>query len=1577
MPRIMRSAGVAAALGSAAALLTTCSLDELISPGPVGRLTTSISQIVDSAAVGSLEQRDVTIRVAIPGERAASWTAASASESPWLSLSVTSGSVSGSLTATLRPDNLPIGVYQDTILFKVGGASILTPLPVQFTIHPCPVVDISPDTAVTGSVTTASCTAPRLERRFAAVFGFTAAAGDSVSVLLTSPDFDAHVVLDSTADAAVPPLVEANTCNGTDGDPCLIYVLLSDSGRYFVAATTAHERETGMFNLELNTPRPPPAPSYLGQFMEDSVTGLPLGGGTPASSVVLKGVLDDPDMTDSLRLEVELQPVDSGFSGNPTGTSPLVAKGDTALLVIAELADNTDYRWLARAIDQTGRVSDWASFGANPNDSADFRVAVPDSPNPPQGLEQYRGDGATVIPLGQATPDRTVVFDGIVSDPDLTDRLRLEVEVRPVGVAFTGAAVGSSVLTGNGTRALVSVPGLDDDTEYHWQARVVDLDMNTSEWKQFGANPETEADFRIAVPDVPYVPVYLRQLRADGTTPISVGDTIDETTVVYRANVNDPDPGDLLRLQTETRPIGMPFTGFPTDSSTQISGGGTVSVTISELPDDTAYHWRARVTDQNGNESAWVSFGDNPDGDADFAVAVPATELNFATQPSDVRYGATFQPPIAITALEPSGATDTSFTGQVTIAIAPGTGTSGAQLSGTTVQNAVLGIATFADLTIDLIGSGYVLTASSPGLPSVNSVPFDVLPGSAGRLDVVVQPPASAQSGVVLEQQPAVQVGDSDGHPVAVPGLTITAVIANGPTGATISPETAVSDHNGLATFAGLTIAGPVGDYVLRFVSPGLLPVVSQTITLQPGPADPATTTAVVPSGVAGFTTKILVTVRDASGNGLSGGGEAVAVSVTGANVATATVEDHGDSTYTATYTPTQAGLDSVAISLAGQPISGSPYASAVTSVVASHMDVYAGDGQTAVVETAVLVPPTVLVTDEYGNGIEGVEVSFTVTGGGGTVSPTSPVATDTAGLARVDSWILGPISGANELTATTASLAGSPVVFTAIGTAGPVSPTQSALAATPDTIAADGSVSTLTVVARDANGNAISGADVALAATGAGNTVTQPAGPTDVTGQVAGTLSSTVAEVKTVSATIDGTTISQTATVVVIAAAASQLSIATQPSASAQSGVPFAQQPVVQVRDVNGNKVSQSQVTVTASIASGGGVLGGTLSQNTNNDGAAIFQQLSISGPAGPHTLQFDAPGLTSAISDTVNLTGGAATQLSIATQPSASVQNGIPFPSQPVIQLQDGYGNDAAQSGVTVTASIESGGGTLGGTVSVATDASGAAIFTDLSLTGTVGDRTLRFTATNMSEVRSNTVTVTPGNPSQLSITTQPSASAEVAVPFERQPVIQLLDLSGNNVSQAGTPITASIETGGGTLEGSVTVSTDANGAATFTDLSLTGLTGDRTLRFAGAGLTPVISSKIDLKAGVATQLSITTQPSPVAQSGVKFSEQPVIQLLDAGGNNVKQNKVAVTASIATGEGTLEGPLTVNTDNSGAAKFKNLAITGVAGDRTLRFTAAGLAPVTSTTVTVTADSDAAIPSFAPATTAAAGRDR
>lgn len=112
--------------------------------------------------------------------------------------------------------------------------------------------------------------------------------------------------------------------------------------------------------------------------------------------------------------------------------------------------------------------------------------------------------------------------------------------------------------------------------------------------------------------------------------------------------------------------------------------------------------------------------------------------------------------------------------------------------------------------------------------------------------------------------------------------------------------------------------------------------------------------------------------------------------------------------------------------------------ASALTAAPARLTKV-AGDGQNAAAGTNVPTPPSVKVTDAVGNPIQGVLVTFAVTGGGGIVAPTVPVATGGNGIAAVTSWQLGPVAGPNQLTATVAgaTVAGSPAVFTATGVVG------------------------------------------------------------------------------------------------------------------------------------------------------------------------------------------------------------------------------------------------------------------------------------------------------------------------------------------------------------------------------------------------------------------------------------------------------------------------------------------------------------------------------------------------------------
>jgi hypothetical protein len=107
------------------------------------------------------------------------------------------------------------------------------------------------------------------------------------------------------------------------------------------------------------------------------------------------------------------------------------------------------------------------------------------------------------------------------------------------------------------------------------------------------------------------------------------------------------------------------------------------------------------------------------------------------------------------------------------------------------------------------------------------------------------------------------------------------------------------------------------------------------------------------------------------------------------------------------------------------------------TAGAATRMVKSGGDGQSATAGTAVAVPPGVRVTDVYDNPVKGRAVLFTISVGGGSVSPTTTITTGADGTATVTRWTLGPAAGTNSLIATSGSL--TPVTF--IATAKPSLP--------------------------------------------------------------------------------------------------------------------------------------------------------------------------------------------------------------------------------------------------------------------------------------------------------------------------------------------------------------------------------------------------------------------------------------------------------------------------------------------------------------------------------------------------------
>jgi hypothetical protein len=108
-----------------------------------------------------------------------------------------------------------------------------------------------------------------------------------------------------------------------------------------------------------------------------------------------------------------------------------------------------------------------------------------------------------------------------------------------------------------------------------------------------------------------------------------------------------------------------------------------------------------------------------------------------------------------------------------------------------------------------------------------------------------------------------------------------------------------------------------------------------------------------------------------------------------------------------------------------GAPPPETPAPSVPTGIV-----IYAGNGQTGGKGTGLGAPLCTNVVDAAGHLLHGITVTYTVATGGGTITaPTSPT-TDNSGIATSGTWILGPGTGTQTVTASSAGVPS--VTFTA-----------------------------------------------------------------------------------------------------------------------------------------------------------------------------------------------------------------------------------------------------------------------------------------------------------------------------------------------------------------------------------------------------------------------------------------------------------------------------------------------------------------------------------------------------------------
>jgi adhesin/invasin len=550
---------------------------------------------------------------------------------------------------------------------------------------------------------------------------------------------------------------------------------------------------------------------------------------------------------------------------------------------------------------------------------------------------------------------------------------------------------------------------------------------------------------------------------------------------------------------------------------------------------------------------------------------------------------------------------------------------------------------------------------------------------------------------------------------------------------------------------------------------------------------------------------------------------------------------------------------------------------------------------------------PVLDVLDGENRPLPGVQVVAAVASGGGSLTGGTTVTSDASGAATfTDLALIGP-QGGQILQFT--------VVGTSVGaTSGPIELRAGSPATLIgiDPISYEATVSSPvtpgpSVIVKDAAGNGVPGVQVTFTSN-RNASVSPEVATTNEQGvaQVSWTLGTTANVQYTLTALIESSPIAPVRfTATARAGAAGRLRITVQPSSSTQSGTPFAQQPVIQVADANGNPTSQPGVVVTAAISSGPTGTLANATATTDAAGQAAFNGLSVTGVAGNYTLSFSAPGLAGATSSPFAITVGTAARLAFATKPSTAARSRAPLVIQPVLQIQDASGNPIRQAGVPVTVSALPSGTTVTGET-VTTDPDGRAQFTALTLIGTPGPKDLTFSAPNLRSVAAR-VTL----PSIATVATTPSHPVSAVVGTTvAGPVVSwtFRDAATRPVPDADFTLTAP---SGGTAAPVNPVS-DLNGVVQAGAWTLGPTAGYQYLQLRLPD-GRIFQDSILAVADVASRLTKISGDNQSAPAGSELPELLVVRVVDKYGNGV--GNVAVQWSTCDG---VAGP-TIPSDASG----------------------------------------------------------
>ncbi len=196
-----------------------------------------------------------------------------------------------------------------------------------------------------------------------------------------------------------------------------------------------------------------------------------------------------------------------------------------------------------------------------------------------------------------------------------------------------------------------------------------------------------------------------------------------------------------------------------------------------------------------------------------FGLPDVTTQVTLAQQPSGtiagqpISHASAITPSVIVDVLDIHGNIAINDSSNVTITLIA---TNGATLGGTTTIQAINGVATFTDLSIDTVGTGYRLSITDDALTPATSSTFAVTPDLASSQLSFSQTPAATLLGQPLAPTLVIKAVDQFGNAITTDHSKIILSTNAG----SFTGTNAVTLANGIATFSNL-IFKTAGDYTL------------------------------------------------------------------------------------------------------------------------------------------------------------------------------------------------------------------------------------------------------------------------------------------------------------------------------------------------------------------------------------------------------------------------------------------------------------------------------------------------------------------------------------------------------------------------------------------------------------------------------------------------------------------------------------------------------------------------------------------------------------------------------------------